>query len=45
MGCRNERRLVAVYCAKDSGFEAVHGLLNRAMEVLGVAHAGEGKGG
>eukprot|EP00198_Chlamydomonas_reinhardtii_P009783 XP_001699120.1 predicted protein [Chlamydomonas reinhardtii] len=34
VGARNERRLVAVYCAKESGFEVVHGLLNRVMEVL-----------
>lgn len=40
VGARNERRLVAVYCAKESGFEVVHGLLNRVMEVLGVPHKG-----
>lgn len=40
-GARNERRLVAVHCAKDSGFEAIHGLLNRVMEVLGVPHESE----
>ncbi|GLC71953.1 hypothetical protein PLESTF_001188500 [Pleodorina starrii] len=38
VGARNERRLVAVYCAKESGFEVVHGLLNRVMEVLGVPY-------
>lgn len=36
VGARNERRLVAAYCGKESGFEIVHGLLNRIMEVLGV---------
>lgn len=41
MGARNERRLVAVYCAKESGFEVIHGLLNRVMEVLGVPYKGE----
>ncbi|KXZ43211.1 hypothetical protein GPECTOR_97g749 [Gonium pectorale] len=41
VGARNERRLVAVYCAKESGFEVVHGLLNRVMEVLGVPHKDE----
>ena len=35
-GARNERRLMAVVCSKESGFEIVHGLLNRIMEVLGV---------
>ena len=39
-GARNERRLVAVQCGKESGFEAVHGLLNRVMEVLGVSWEG-----
>ncbi|GIL98739.1 hypothetical protein Vretimale_4107 [Volvox reticuliferus] len=38
VGARNERRLVAVYCAKESGFEVIHGLLNRVMEVLGVPY-------
>lgn len=42
VGARNERRLVAVHCGRDSGFEAVHGLLNRLMEVLGVPLAGGG---
>ncbi|PNW74324.1 hypothetical protein CHLRE_13g603900v5 [Chlamydomonas reinhardtii] len=41
VGARNERRLVAVYCAKESGFEVVHGLLNRVMEVLGVPYRDE----
>lgn len=40
VGARNERRLVAVHCATAAGFEAVHGLLNRVMEVLGVPLAG-----
>lgn len=35
-GARNERRLVALYSGKESGFEVVHGLLNRLMQVLGV---------
>lgn len=39
-GAKNERHLVAVYCAKDSGFEVVHGLLNRVMEVMGVPYKG-----
>lgn len=39
-GARNQRRLVAVYCNKEAGFEVIHGLLNRVMEVLGVPLAG-----
>ncbi|KDD71526.1 hypothetical protein H632_c4858p0, partial [Helicosporidium sp. ATCC 50920] len=38
---RNRRRLVAVHCDKGGGFEVVHGLLNRAMEVLRVPLAQE----
>lgn len=33
VGARNERRLVAVVCNKEAGFEVIHGLLNRVMEV------------
>ena len=40
-GARNERRLAAVICSKDSGFEIIHGLLNRIMEVLDVPVAGK----
>jgi phenylalanyl-tRNA synthetase beta chain len=36
VGARNERRLVAVQAARGAGFEVLHGLLNRVMEVLGV---------
>lgn len=36
VGARNERRLVAVSCAVEAGFEVIHGLLNRVMDVLGV---------
>lgn len=36
VGARNVRRLLSVYCGKESGFEVVHGLLNRVMEALGV---------
>ncbi len=35
-GARNERRLVVAYCARESSFETIHGLLNRVMEVLGM---------
>ncbi|KAL3311201.1 hypothetical protein Ciccas_010222, partial [Cichlidogyrus casuarinus] len=37
VGCRNERRLCAVYYGKTSGFEVVHGLLDRVMEMLEVS--------
>eukprot|EP00193_Tetraselmis_chui_P015255 CAMPEP_0177794518 /NCGR_PEP_ID=MMETSP0491_2-20121128/25697_1 /TAXON_ID=63592 /ORGANISM="Tetraselmis chuii, Strain PLY429" /LENGTH=609 /DNA_ID=CAMNT_0019317197 /DNA_START=43 /DNA_END=1872 /DNA_ORIENTATION=+ len=42
VGSKNERRLCVAYCGKDSGFEVVHGILNRAMEVLSVGIKGEG---
>ena len=38
VGARNERRLIAVNCDKSAGFEVVHGLLNRVMQVLGIPH-------
>ena len=36
VGSKNQRQLVAVHCSKESGFEVIHGLLNRVMEVLGI---------
>lgn len=36
-GARNERRLAALYCGKTSGFEFVHGLLDRIMAMCDVA--------
>ncbi|KAL3288548.1 hypothetical protein HHI36_002987 [Cryptolaemus montrouzieri] len=36
VGARNERRLCAVNCNKNAGFEIVHGILDRAMMVLEV---------
>lgn len=44
VGARNERRLVAVNVNRESGFEVIHGLLNRIMDVLGVPLAGEQPG-
>ena len=41
VGARNERHLVAVYSNKESGFEVVHGMLNKVMEALGVPYKGE----
>ncbi|XP_011306638.1 probable phenylalanine--tRNA ligase beta subunit [Fopius arisanus] len=35
-GARNERRLCAVYCNKSAGFEIIHGLLDRVMQLLEV---------
>lgn len=36
-GARNERRLCAVYCGMSSGFEIIHGLLDRVMLMLNVS--------
>ncbi|VDM50813.1 unnamed protein product [Toxocara canis] len=36
VGARNERRLSAVYYSKSSGFEVIHGLLDRVMQLLDV---------
>jgi phenylalanyl-tRNA synthetase beta chain len=36
VGARNERRLCVVYYNKHSGFEIVHGVLDRLMQVLGI---------
>lgn len=36
VGARNERRLSAVNCNKSAGFEVVHGLLDRVMQLLEV---------
>ena len=43
-GAINERRLVALYSGKGSGFEVIHGTLCRMMEVLGVPVDLEGSG-
>eukprot|EP00245_Coleochaete_scutata_P007775 TRINITY_DN23538_c0_g1_i1.p1 TRINITY_DN23538_c0_g1~~TRINITY_DN23538_c0_g1_i1.p1 ORF type:complete len:598 (-),score=118.03 TRINITY_DN23538_c0_g1_i1:79-1872(-) len=36
VGARNHRRLVALYCGSTSGFEVIHGLVDRVMEVVGA---------
>lgn len=36
VGARNERRLAAIYCNKSAGFEVIHGLLDRVMQLLEV---------
>ncbi|CAG8683864.1 7695_t:CDS:2, partial [Scutellospora calospora] len=33
---RNERHVCAIYCNKVSGFEIIHGLVNRIMDMLNV---------
>ncbi len=40
---RNVRRLGAVYCDKKGGFEVVHGLLDRVMQILDVPFIGASK--
>ncbi|VDK76071.1 unnamed protein product [Litomosoides sigmodontis] len=44
VGARNERRLCALYCSKSSGFEIIHGLLNRVMQLLGIKWTKDGTG-
>ena len=44
MGARNERRLCAVYYSKTSGFEVIHGLLDRLMLLLGIKFIRDGTG-
>lgn len=36
VGARNERRVCAVNCNKNAGFEVVHGILDRIMQALNV---------
>ena len=43
MGARNNRRLCAVYYNKSPGFEVIHGLLDRVMQLLEVP-AGQDQG-
>ena len=40
MGARNERRLCAVNYNKSPGFEVIHGLLDRVMQLLEVPPGG-----
>ena len=35
-GCRNERHMSALCYSNTSGFEVIHGLLDRVMELLEV---------
>uniref|UniRef100_A0A7N0URX8 phenylalanine--tRNA ligase n=1 Tax=Kalanchoe fedtschenkoi TaxID=63787 RepID=A0A7N0URX8_KALFE len=36
VGAKNHRRLAALYCNSHSGFEAIHGLVDRIMEKVGA---------
>jgi phenylalanyl-tRNA synthetase beta chain len=36
VGARNERRVCAVNCNRTPGFEIIHGLLDRLMQLLEV---------
>ncbi|VIO93562.1 phenylalanyl-tRNA synthetase beta chain, putative [Brugia malayi] len=44
VGARNERRFCALYCGKSSGFEIIHGLLDRVMQLLGIKWTKDGTG-
>uniref|UniRef100_A0A5F9C7D2 Phenylalanine--tRNA ligase beta subunit n=1 Tax=Oryctolagus cuniculus TaxID=9986 RepID=A0A5F9C7D2_RABIT len=44
VGAKNYRHLCAVYYNKNPGFEIIHGLLDRVMQLLAVP-SGEDKGG
>lgn len=36
VGARNRRHICAVYCNKSDGFEIIHGLLDRTLQVLEI---------
>ncbi|XP_020718334.1 phenylalanine--tRNA ligase beta subunit isoform X2 [Bombus terrestris] len=40
VGARNNRHLCAVYCNKSDGFEVIHGLLDRILQILEVPWSG-----
>ncbi|XP_064610852.1 phenylalanine--tRNA ligase beta subunit-like [Liolophura sinensis] len=44
VGARNERRLCAVNYNKTSGFEVIHGLLDRILQLLEVPYTIDNKG-
>ncbi|XP_008240048.1 PREDICTED: phenylalanine--tRNA ligase beta subunit, cytoplasmic-like [Prunus mume] len=37
VGARNQRQLAALFCGASSGFELIHGLVDRVMEAIGAA--------
>ncbi|RDD39569.1 Phenylalanine--tRNA ligase beta subunit [Trichoplax sp. H2] len=43
-GARNERRLCALYYNKSPGFEIIHGLADRSMQLLGIPFGKSDKG-
>lgn len=44
VGARNERRMAAVFYNKSPGFEIIHGLLDRVMQLLEVPNTGDSSG-
>ncbi len=44
VGSRNDRRLAAIYYSKQSGFEIIHGFLDRVMQLLDVKFTRDGTG-
>lgn len=44
VGARNERHLCATFYNKNSGFEAIHGLMDRVMQLLDIAPTRDGSG-
>ncbi|KAA8541114.1 hypothetical protein F0562_025077 [Nyssa sinensis] len=46
VGAKNRRQLAALYCGPNSGFELIHGLVDRIMEVNGApfVQAGDNAG-
>jgi len=44
VGAKNERSLVAVNYNKSGGFEIIHGLLDRIMQLLQVPPTTDGSG-
>lgn len=41
IGCRNERRLIALYAGPTAGVEIIHGLVDRIMQVLAIVPSPE----
>ncbi|CAA2996313.1 Probable phenylalanine--tRNA ligase beta subunit [Olea europaea subsp. europaea] len=44
VGASNHRHLAALYCGATSGFELIHGLVDRIMEVTGTSFVSPGNG-
>ncbi|EPS68377.1 hypothetical protein M569_06395, partial [Genlisea aurea] len=42
VGASNRRRLAALYCGATSGFELIHGVVDRIMEVTGYRFVSPG---